>query len=72
MKIIHNSTPEGHPRFSDVNGIPKILPCLKPAAIRWLIYQDKEFNSKCVFRLGRKVLIGIPELFAFVESRKTK
>lgn len=72
MTISQNSPTSEMPRFTDVSGVPSILSCLKPSAVRWLIYKDPEFSRKCVFRLGRKILIGVPELFAFIEGRRAK
>ena len=57
-------------RFAEVKQVKRICPFLKESSVRWLIYSDSEFRKSCVFRVGRKVLIGIPELMKFIEDRK--
>lgn len=57
-------------RFAEVKQVHGICPFLKESSVRWWIYSDPEFCKACVFRVGRKVLIGIPELLKFIEDRK--
>ena len=57
-------------RFAEIKQVRGLFPFLRESSVRWLIYSDPEFRKSCVFRMGRKVLIGIPELLKFIEDRK--
>ena len=40
------------------------------AMIRWLIFSDKSFYEKCVRRVGRKVLIKMPDFYDYLDGKK--
>lgn len=41
-------------------------------AIRWQIYNNPDFNQKCVRRLGRTLLIDEKMMLDFIDSSRVK
>ena len=58
-------------RLATVKNIPAIYPgVFTESSIRWLIFNEKENGfSRCVKRVGRKVLIDIDEFEAWIANQ---
>ena len=54
------------PRFNDYHPDPS------PAALRWLIFSNKDGFDACVVRRGRRVLIDETAYFEWIESQNKK
>ena len=59
-------------------GVRRLIPVAKfndyhpdptPAAIRWMIFMDKDGFCRCVVRRGRRVLIDEQEYFAWLDEQ---
>lgn len=57
-------------RLVSVKKIPELYPgAFSEAAIRWLIFNEKQNGiSKCLRRLGRKLLIDLDEFEAWIDQ----
>ena len=56
-------------RYSTVKQISEYHPTISESAVRWWIFNEKENGfSRAVRRLGRKVLIDLDELEAWIDS----
>jgi len=58
-------------RLVPVKKIPELYPgAFSEAAIRWLIFNEKQNGiSKCLRRLGRKLLIDLDEFEAWIDRQ---
>lgn len=54
------------PKFNNFHPDPS------PAAIRWLIFKNKDDFRRCVVRRGRRVLIDEPEYFRWLAEQNGK
>lgn len=61
-------------RWATVKQIPELYPGLfTKSSIRWLIFNEKQNGfSRCVRRLGKKVLINLDEFEDYIEQKKEK
>lgn len=58
-------------RFLTVKQIPTHYPAFTESSIRWLIFNEIENGfSRCVRRIGRKVLIDIGEFEAWITEQR--
>lgn len=58
-------------RLVPVKKIPELYPgAFSEAAIRWLIFNEKENGfSCCVRRIGKKVLLDLDQFESWIDSR---
>ena len=58
-------------RFATVNQTSEIYPAFTVASLRYLIFHRKTNGfDKCIFRIGRKVLIDVDLFEAWIDERK--
>lgn len=58
-------------RLATVKQLPKIYPAFTESSLRWLIFNGKKNGfSKCLRRIGRKVLIDLDAFEAFVDAHQ--
>jgi hypothetical protein len=60
-----------HKRLVPPRKIPEVYPgAFTEAAVRWLIFNEKENGfSRCVRRLGRKVLIDLDQFESWIDAQ---
>ncbi len=59
-------------RLSSVKKIPELYPDsgFTISSIRWLIFNEKQNGfSKCVRRIGRKILIDLDEFESWIDTQ---
>jgi hypothetical protein len=58
-------------RFATVNQTSEIYPAFTVASLRYLIFHRKTNGfDKCIFRIGRKVLIDVDLFEAWIDEKK--
>lgn len=58
-------------RFATVNQTSQIYPAFTVSSLRYLIFNRKTNGfDKCIYRVGRKILIDVDLFEAWIDERK--
>lgn len=57
-------------RFMTVKQISKEYPVFSESSLRWLLFQNKDFRTQCVRKIGKRVILCEEDFVAFINNQK--